>query len=175
MIPPGSRIRDRTATAALAILLSGQACTSEKPLEQPVVFSHRVHVENKITCTFCHPGAEKIRQAVIPSVTLCMSCHSVIKAESPAVEEIKAYFDRSEEIPWRRIYQMPESADVHFNHRRHAAAQIECSVCHGEVASQDRLKIEVDHTMGFCVRCHVAHQEKFRDPRLAADCATCHG
>lgn len=158
----------------LGYLILMTACAREGPANQPIVFSHRVHVEKKLRCTFCHSGAEKNSQATIPSVTLCMSCHSVVKADSPEIIKVKAYLDRREEIPWRRIYTLPHEADVFFNHHRHAVAKVACATCHGDVGSKDVVHREIELTMGFCVQCHSNNRTKFRDPRLAADCVTCH-
>ncbi len=152
----------------------GVSCAWQSPAEQPITFSHRIHVEKKLRCTFCHAGAEKNSQASIPSVTLCMTCHTVVKADSPEILKVKSYLERKEEILWRRIYGLPHEADVFFNHHRHAAAGVKCVTCHGDVAARDRLEREVDLTMGFCVKCHRDNSEKFRDVRLADDCATCH-
>jgi hypothetical protein len=160
--------------AVCALLAGSQACVSREAPAQPIAFPHRVHAEKKIRCTFCHAGAERHSQATLPSVTLCMSCHSVVKPDAPEIVKTKAYLDAKTEIPWRRIYKLDPEADVFFNHHRHAAAAVECASCHGDVAKRDMLHREVNLTMGFCISCHRAQEAKFRDVRLAADCATCH-
>ena len=158
----------------LGVLIPAASCAKRDPSTQPIAFSHRQHVAKKIPCTFCHTGAEKYRLATIPSVTLCMSCHSVVKANSPEIQKVKLYLKHQEEIPWHRIYQLPKEADVFFNHHRHAAAGVKCVSCHGDVGSKDALALEVKHVMGFCVQCHREHREQFRPAVLADDCATCH-
>ncbi len=61
-----------------------------KPL-QPIYYSHKVHAGiNQINCLYCHAGAEKSRQAMIPSSNICMNCHKQInsytgEAEHPLV------------------------------------------------------------------------------------------
>jgi hypothetical protein len=164
-------------SACLALLLLAlitSSCAREIPALQPIPFSHKQHVGKGIRCSFCHSGSEKYRIAGIPSVTLCMSCHSVVKTDSPEILKVKQYLDRKEEIPWHRVYKLPEEADVFFSHRRHAASGVRCAVCHGDVAARDTLHPEVNLTMGFCVRCHRANSAKFRAAALADDCATCH-
>jgi len=150
------------------------SCAKDSPASQPIAFSHRQHVEKKLACTFCHFGAEKNAHATLPSVSLCMSCHSAVKADSPEVIKVKQYLDRKEEIPWKRIYALPAEADVFFNHHRHAAAGVQCATCHGQVGTRDMLHREVDLTMGFCVKCHLEKRANFRMEQLAGDCATCH-
>ncbi len=47
--------------------------------EQPIFYSHAVHAGiNQINCLYCHAGAEKSRQAMIPSSNVCMNCHKQI-------------------------------------------------------------------------------------------------
>lgn len=46
---------------------------------QPIFYSHKVHAGvNQINCLYCHAGAEKSRQAMIPSTNVCMNCHKQI-------------------------------------------------------------------------------------------------
>ncbi len=48
--------------------------------EQPIKFSHVTHAGvNKIDCQFCHDGARRSKQSVIPSANTCMNCHKAIK------------------------------------------------------------------------------------------------
>ena len=47
---------------------------------QPIFYSHKVHAGiNQINCLYCHAGAEKSKQAMIPSTNVCMNCHKQIK------------------------------------------------------------------------------------------------
>ncbi len=46
---------------------------------QPIYYSHKVHAGiNQINCLYCHAGAEKSKQAMIPSTNVCMNCHKQI-------------------------------------------------------------------------------------------------
>jgi cytochrome c551/c552 len=48
---------------------------------QPIFYSHKVHAGiNQINCLYCHAGAEKSRQAMIPSTNVCMNCHKQINS-----------------------------------------------------------------------------------------------
>jgi len=50
---------------------------------QPIFYSHKVHAGiNQINCLYCHAGAEKSRQAMIPSPNICMNCHKQINSYS---------------------------------------------------------------------------------------------
>lgn len=53
--------------------------------KQPIFYSHKVHAGiNQINCLYCHAGAEKSRQAMIPSSNVCMNCHKQIDSYSGA-------------------------------------------------------------------------------------------
>jgi cytochrome c2 len=51
--------------------------------EQPIKFSHVTHAGlNKIDCQYCHDGARRSKQSVIPAANTCMNCHRAIKVGS---------------------------------------------------------------------------------------------
>jgi mono/diheme cytochrome c family protein len=55
--------------------------------EQPIFYSHKVHAGiNQVNCLYCHAGAEKSRQAMIPSSNVCMNCHKQINEYTGAEE-----------------------------------------------------------------------------------------
>ncbi len=59
--------------------------------KQPVFYSHKVHAGiNQINCLYCHAGAEKSRQAMIPSTNVCMNCHKQIN-EYTGTEKLITY------------------------------------------------------------------------------------
>ncbi|MCI1268122.1 MAG: c-type cytochrome [Saprospiraceae bacterium] len=48
--------------------------------DQPIKFSHQTHAGlHKIDCNYCHDGARRSKQSVIPGVSTCMNCHKAIK------------------------------------------------------------------------------------------------
>lgn len=50
---------------------------------QPIKFSHALHAgEHKIDCNYCHDGARRSKQSVIPAANTCMNCHKAIKVGS---------------------------------------------------------------------------------------------
>lgn len=54
---------------------------------QPLFYSHKVHAGiNQVNCLYCHAGAEKSRQAMIPSSNVCMNCHKQINSYSGEAE-----------------------------------------------------------------------------------------
>jgi cytochrome c2 len=47
---------------------------------QPIKFSHATHAGiHKIECQYCHDGARRSKQSVIPAANTCMNCHRAIK------------------------------------------------------------------------------------------------
>ena len=51
--------------------------------DQPIKFSHKTHAGlNKIDCQYCHDGARRSKQSIIPATNTCMNCHKAIKVGS---------------------------------------------------------------------------------------------
>lgn len=62
--------------------------------DQPIKFSHATHAGlHKIDCQYCHDGARRSKQSVIPAANTCMNCHKAIKKGSKyGTEEITKIF-----------------------------------------------------------------------------------
>jgi hypothetical protein len=154
--------------------------------EQPIPFSHKLHAgDNKIPCLYCHSGAEKSRHASVPSVNVCMNCHSVVKGESPWIQQIKKAYAENKPIEWVRVHELPDY--VYFPHKRHVAKGVACQTCHGQVQEMDRIYQAQPLTMGWCMECHRGQttprqvlQQVYpgeRDPHgpvAPVTCNTCH-
>jgi hypothetical protein len=135
--------------------------------EQPIPFPHKTHIEKKAECVDCHESVEKGPIAGIPSVKTCMICHSQIATDKPLIKQVTSYADKGVEIPWQRVYGFTREAHVRFNHAPHIRSNVACSTCHGDVAKQTVAERSVNHSMGFCVKCH-------RENKAPNDCLTCH-
>jgi len=76
---------------------------------QPIFYSHKVHAGiNQINCLYCHAGAEKSKQAMIPSPNICMNCHKQIKeytgvGQDPLVDAEGKTHNGTEEI--HKLYE----------------------------------------------------------------------
>jgi Cytochrome c7 and related cytochrome c len=138
---------------------------------QPVKFDHWQHVTKKdgpeLDCSFCHAHADESPHATIPNVDTCMICHVSEKTESAEVQKLAAFGERGEQPPWARVYWFYRDANVFFTHKPHMRAGVDCSTCHGEVASEHELRRAVDQTMGWCIDCH-------RKQQASIDCYACH-
>lgn len=134
---------------------------------QPIAFTHKVHLANKMQCTDCHTSVEKGPVASIPGVKQCMMCHQVIATDRPEIKRVAAYLERTEEIPWQRVYAYYPSAHVKFHHAAHLRAGIDCSSCHGDMTQQTVAIRAINLTMGYCIDCH-------KQKKVSIDCTTCH-
>ena len=55
---------------------------------QPIAYSHRVHAgQLKLSCLYCHTGAETSRYAGIPTTSTCMNCHQAIRTTAAAAAQ----------------------------------------------------------------------------------------
>jgi hypothetical protein len=136
------------------------------PVEQPVPFSHKVHVGTGMKCRECHGLEEPGDYAGFPAETKCMACHVAIKTDSPHIQKVAKAKKDGQAIAWKRVYRLKEF--VYFSHDVHVRkGKTECATCHGEVASRDVLHLEKPISMYACMRCH----EERKAPN---DCARCH-
>ena len=157
---------------------------------QPIYFSHKVHAGvNQINCMYCHSGAWESKHAGIPSLNVCMNCHTTIDTYTGAplvhedghtvdgAAEIKklhaaagftpgpgATWDpaKAKPIEWVKIHNLPDH--VYFNHSQHTrAGKVQCQTCHGEITAMDEVKQFSDLSMGWCINCHRTSRVDFPD------------
>ncbi len=134
--------------------------------KQPIVFSHKIHSgTNKIPCLYCHSNAERSRHATVPTVAVCMNCHTVIRTEKPTIQALTQYYQSGKPVPWVRVHRVPDY--VYFSHRWHVAKEIACQQCHGQVQNMDVLQQSATLKMGWCITCH-------RQNKASQECNTCH-
>lgn len=143
---------------------------SESPIEQPIAYSHQIHVEQEgLICTDCHVQVEERPVATIPSLSICEDCHDDEPlTESAEEEKLVGFITDGVEIPWQRVYTVPDH--VYFSHRRHVVlAELECASCHGSVAGFTEPVVEPQQaiTMDWCMDCH-------RSSGVTNDCLACH-
>lgn len=133
---------------------------------QPVAFSHQTHAgEREIACAYCHEGVAKSSVAGVPPIERCVGCHPVVAPNDSRVQQLMAYWNNRQPIPWVRVYRVPDF--VYFSHQMHIAADVACASCHGNVAAMDRIARAQPLTMGWCLGCHYQRG-------ASTDCWTCH-
>jgi len=121
--------------------------------EQPIPFSHKIHAgDNKMACAYCHVGVEKSRHASVPSVNVCMNCHTVVKTDSPHIQNLQKHYREGIPIEWIRVHELPDFA--YFPHKRHVAKGVACEACHGDVRKMDKVYQFAPLNMGWCMDCH---------------------
>jgi mono/diheme cytochrome c family protein len=138
--------------------------------EQPIAFSHKIHAgDNGIDCNYCHHTARDSKHAGIPSLNICMNCHTYINEGTlTGKDEInkiyaaigfdpmtRTYIPNYEEKPveWVRVHNLPDVA--YFNHAQHVnVGGVECQTCHGPIEEMDEVYQYSKLTMGWCINCH---------------------
>lgn len=134
---------------------------------QPIAFTHRRHIEKQINCTSCHASVDQGPVAGIPSVKICMLCHTTIATDRPEIKKVAGYAERGEEIPWQRVYAFTPYGHVRFNHAPHIRAGVDCAKCHGDLSKQTVAQRAINLTMGYCLDCHKAKN-------ASTECIACH-
>jgi hypothetical protein len=160
------------ATLLFGVPLRSQREASPKPnaqpapKPQPIPFSHKAHVLFDPDCAYCHEMPEPGEDMTYSAEAKCMACHAMIKAESPAIQKLAAYYKDHQPVPWVQVYLLPDY--VFFSHKTHIQrGKIACETCHGAVAERDVITKEKDISMKACVGCH-----NERHARVV--CNTCH-
>jgi hypothetical protein len=134
--------------------------------EQPIPFSHRLHVqEKKIDCKYCHSYVDQSSYPGMPPVSLCISCHKYIIPDHPNIRVLHNYYNSGQAIPWVRVFFQPDF--VFFNHKPHIKLGVECRTCHGNIEQMDRVTRTFPVKMGFCITCH-------RQNNVSVECYICH-
>lgn len=146
--------------------------------EQPVAFPHYTHVTTlQMQCEYCHDVARKSIHAGVPHSATCMNCHTNLMTDRPEIQKLKAYWDKGEPVPWKKVHDLQDF--VQFNHGRHVNAGVNCTECHGQVGLQGQTSTWSEHDaegnvvtktgvrypmvrettlqMGWCLDCHASH------------------
>ena len=135
--------------------------------EQPVKFSHAVHVgQNGTDCIYCHSYAQFSKSAGIPAENICMNCHQLVRngTRSGAFEIAKVIseYDNKKPIEWIKVYNLPDH--VFFSHAQHVSVgAISCQECHGNVEKMNVISQVPDLSMGWCLGCHRRKKVNFQN------------
>ena len=148
---------------------------TQKAPDQPIQFPHDLHVGLGIQCLYCHPGALRGPSPGLPTETKCWGCHQQmeITKTSDKLKPLVEAVSENKPIVWIPVAQVPDF--VHFVHRPHIAAGLNCEDCHGDVSKMTVYQNPQVMNMGWCLNCH---RQKAKDnPELytkLTDCSTCH-
>lgn len=156
---------------------------TQVPPAQPIQFPHSTHVNLQIPCLYCHPGAWRQASAGLPTEQKCWACHGQLKkyfqppvpvSQWPVeLQKLANYVQADKPIDWVPVYQVPDF--VHFNHRPHIAAGLNCENCHSDMSKKTVATVEQTVNMGWCLNCHKAKTVNDPEKRTKLlDCGTCH-
>jgi hypothetical protein len=144
--------------SVFSIAVYGIYITQQSP-EQPIEFRHDVHVKLGVQCLYCHPGALRGPSPGLPTQNKCWGCHQQIAKTftSDRLEVLVEYIERDEPIAWVPVAQVPDF--VHFTHRPHVAAGLNCETCHGDMSTMEIAENQQVLNMGWCLVCHKSRTE----------------
>jgi hypothetical protein len=144
--------------SVFSIAVYGIYITQQSP-EQPIEFRHDVHVKLGVQCLYCHPGALRGPSPGLPTQNKCWGCHQQIAKTftSDRLEVLVEYIERDEPIAWVPVAQVPDF--VHFTHRPHVAAGLNCETCHGDMSTMEIAENQQVLNMGWCLECHKSRTE----------------
>jgi hypothetical protein len=152
------------------------------PQSMGIRFDHARHMALGATCTTCHDKAKTSRASadlLLPAGTRCDACHGTNHRET----EVKAGGDalgacalchvgyRAEDGQ-RVLRTVLPPPHLKFNHAVHAARDIECKACHGDVGSLAQATVDQLPRMRGCFTCHT--RDVPRKGEASRACATCH-
>jgi len=195
VISPMGRIAVIIGALALFSIAAYGIAETQKAPDQPLAFRHDVHVTKGVQCLYCHPGALRGPSPGLPTITKCWGCHQQLEITntSERLAPMRALIDPVTNQPtkgfeWVPVVQVPDF--VHFNHRPHVAAGLNCENCHGDMSKVEIAENPQVFNMGFCLNCHKSKTEDNavnnpnNDPQVSAvlqekrvkltDCGTCH-
>lgn len=141
--------------------------------DQPVKFSHEVHAgQNETDCIYCHSFAHQSKSAGFPPESVCMNCHLLVRNGNRSgmfeIAKVVNNYEEMKPVEWIKVYNLPDH--VFFSHAQHVeAGGLSCRECHGPVEETDRIKLNQNMTMGWCIECHRTKTVNFRDNRFYSD------
>lgn len=173
-LPPGAFEADRGPSAAVY-----------PPQKLTLRFNHRFHVlEQKLACKTCHAGAltsERAEDRLVPRGTTCDGCHGTDHDDRAAVKpgDEGAAACSFCHVGWKpgdgnrvAAFEIPPPNLV-FNHKKHAARNIACQQCHGDVEQLELATRDQLPRMRGCFGCHQHPDAAARGDAKSA-CETCH-
>jgi len=141
------------AGIAAARWMTGPRLGVLEPVMQPIPFSHKHHVGDAgIDCRYCHTSVEKSPFAGMPATSTCLSCHSQLFVDAPALAPLHDSARTGRPIRWVRVHDLPDF--VYFQHDIHVAKGVACVECHGRVDQMPLTWRSASLEMQWCLKCH---------------------
>jgi hypothetical protein len=155
------------------------------PQKLTIRFNHRFHVvEQRLECRSCHPGALVSKSAqdhLTPRPAACDGCHGTNHDDLNAVQPGddapgQCAFCHTGWTPGddNRVARMSiPRPNMVFDHQKHAARNIACRQCHGEVQELELATRDQLPRMRGCFACH-QHPDAAARGEARGACETCH-
>jgi len=190
LMSPMGRIGALVAVLSIFSLAAYGIYITQQPPVQPIAFRHDIHINLGVQCLYCHPGALRGPSPGLPTQSKCWGCHQQIAKTltSERLAVLVDYVKNNRPIEWIPVAQVPDF--VHFTHRPHIAAGLNCENCHGDLSKEEIYQNPQVLNMGWCLNCHKSRTEDniqnnpTHDPAISAmleekrtkltDCGTCH-
>src|SRR2546423_9721637 len=67
--------------------------------EQPLPFSHKIHISIGLECQSCHTNPAPGNQMGFPDASTCMNCHATIGTDRPAIRKLAEYVSSNQTVP----------------------------------------------------------------------------
>jgi hypothetical protein len=173
-LPPGASEQDRGPSEAIF-----------PPQRLTLRFNHKLHaVGQRLPCARCHAAAttsHTVADKLTPDGATCDACHGTSHADRSAVT---AGDDPSGQCGYCHLgyqegaknrvarFELPR-ANLVFDHQKHAARNIGCQQCHGEVQELELATRDQLPRMRGCVGCH-QHPDAAARGEAKGACETCH-
>jgi hypothetical protein len=171
-MPPGSFAHDKGPSEAIF-----------PPQKIPLRFNHKLHVqEQKLECASCHRSAltsASSQDTLTPKPTICDDCHGtnhgaldrVEAGDGPEGACAFCHVGYTEGNVVAKVV-LPQPNLV-FNHQKHAARNIRCQQCHGDVEELELATRDQLPRMRGCFGCHQRPDAASQGAAKSA-CETCH-
>ena len=148
--------------------------------KQPIDFNHVVHVDAVDDgCESCHFFRDDGSYAGVPKLEQCVDCHEEAQGDSAdEAKFVEEYVAKGKEVPWLIYSKQPDC--VFFSHAAHVkGAELECSVCHGDIGESESLKVYESNRLTGVSRDvwgkNIGGFKKHTYDRMKMDdCAECH-
>jgi hypothetical protein len=173
-LPPGAFEQDRGPSEAVF-----------PPQKLTIRFNHKLHVgAQKLQCKTCHAGAttsESVNDRLTPKATTCDGCHGTSHDD---LNRVTPGDDATGKCNFCHLgykegdgnlvakFAIPRPNMV-FNHKKHAARNINCQQCHGDVQELELATRDQMPRMRGCFNCH-QHPDAAARGEAKAACETCH-
>ncbi|HVJ92851.1 MAG TPA: cytochrome c3 family protein [Labilithrix sp.] len=173
-LPPGAFEQDTGPSSAIY-----------PPQTMTLRFNHKLHVGMQgLACSACHPGAltsQSVKDVLTPKGTLCDGCHGTNHAN---LNSVSAGGNASGQCSFCHVGYQPgdgnhvarfviEHANLVFSHQKHAARNIGCQQCHGDVHELELATRDQLPRMRGCFACH-QHPDSLARGDAKSPCETCH-